>query len=564
MLNYKQNNWVKSPETKPYSKFAPWAFLSMAVLQFAAIAYLNLAHQREHMGFDTGSFFLSAIKMWEQKSLLLDDWQYSTNLFIDGAAPFAALAYGLCGDIFLAYGAVNIIFTALIAVAFWRLLGRFKLSRPAMLISLNMLLTLHIVVYDINNSLSYASVLFIDAAFYSGKVLLALAVIITALDLYRGIPFSRALAVGSILGASVCGLSSGNWLLATVVCPLLFWLVVELWRKEEIFPALFKQRAFWYVALVGAAATSGTMICRNIMNFASLDALLPLVTLDKFWENCGSLWLGFLEIQSALPVTGTVKAVSPQGMLYLSYLAPALLMILAVILKARQIDYSADNSGWRMLLIFIATNLAILGLIDSHYGSAVTESRYYLMIYILGLIFLAALLDRLIAARKNVGILLAVLFIGLSVMNVSSVRAYLRTTNDLDKLMFLTEELKSYDCPTVMVFGEPLFVDCQRLSVLNTDKNFTNVRPLDSRLQTAIDSFAAKNISAERLLCKLWGNNYVSLTAGTSTKGLHALTNNENFLIVLNPADRDKLPPHIKNAAKILQENQGGFMIMKY
>ena len=163
-----------------------WAFVLLAFAQIETISWLNLTQLKAHLGTDAASCYANAMAMWERGSLFLTDWIYPTTLNIDSVVSLAALLYGFCGDIFLAYGMANILFTGLLVMAFSCLLRQFEISFMGSILAVNLLLGLHFVSYDPVNSLSYASVLFLDGGFYSFKMLLSLAILVKLTEFSGG------------------------------------------------------------------------------------------------------------------------------------------------------------------------------------------------------------------------------------------------------------------------------------------------------------------------------------------------------------------------------------------
>ena len=83
------------------------------ILGFQAVAliYLNLTQLSTHLSQDTTVYIFQTITSWQQKKLILDDWMYQTTFGLDSPVPLATLFYGICKDVFIAYGLTNIIFT---------------------------------------------------------------------------------------------------------------------------------------------------------------------------------------------------------------------------------------------------------------------------------------------------------------------------------------------------------------------------------------------------------------------------------------------------------------------
>ena len=87
--------------------------------QIFMLGYINLTQMKYHIGYDSSSFYLKAVQMWEQKTLFVKNWAEQTNLYLDTTAPLAALFYGITGNVFFSYGLANFLCDiAIVAVAY--------------------------------------------------------------------------------------------------------------------------------------------------------------------------------------------------------------------------------------------------------------------------------------------------------------------------------------------------------------------------------------------------------------------------------------------------------------
>ena len=549
-----------SERTSLRDKVIEKSFAGLAVIQFLALCYFNLFLLKQHMGGDAASVFHNAIEMWNQRTLILSDWQYPTTLNIDTPAPLAALLYGMIGDIFISYGIANIIFIILLIIVFWKFMGLFDISYLGKMVALNFLICPHLMIYDLNNSLSYGSMLLYDGGWYSTKLLESLLVLWTAAKFYRG-ETKKSLIVFSILGAMMCGASSGYWLLGTVICPLLLWLVVEeLWQGRSMGDT-FKTNACRYVLGLGFLSIAVKFVTGKLFHVTTLDASMLLVTLPKLWSNLQALLIGYLDVQSALPMIGAVKIFSNHGLLYMVYFSFAMLMLLAVVSRLRKEWLDRADPNWRMLLFFIAGNLLILALLETNYSEGIAESRYYIYIYAIGLIFLGDFLGKIFAREKSflVVCLLLLLFI-----DITSSRNYARAKNNVYELSMLAAELDKYaEEKVVCLFGEELIIDYHRLSAYDKNKIYKNVARYNDEMRKWEDKLRVWGMDENRMYKKVWGD-YAIAQVANSTKGNEVIEQAGDMLIVAKEERLGDLPAEIRSRAELVHSDFYGYVIMKY
>ena len=418
-----------------------------------------------------------------------------------------------------------------------------------------MLLVLHFVEYAAINPLSYASVMFVDGGMYGLRTALMLAVITTTLELRNG-KMSRCYMAAVAVGAFVCGLSSGNYLIATTIAPLLFWWIVEYYSTREV-PNV-KITLTWLIFL-GIIAMTGAVYARHIWGYSSSDATLLLVTLGNFWDNFGAAFLGFLKVQSALP-TEKVPILSSNGILYLMYFSAALVMLTALVTKIK--DMGKMSAEWRLSAIFIIVNFFILVLSQNRYGN-LPEERYFIPIVVIGYIFMADFIGRFLE-KFRIG-LPVVLMLALLVMNFTSARTYLHAHNDCESLQIVASELDKREPSVVCVFGKyasALMVDYARLVALDRNKLYKFTFPIDADVQKFIDVTYPNGFRLRNHIQAVW-EDYAIFRLYTPLRENEAVEECRNILILTLPEYAADLPEHIRARAHMVNENVRGYMVME-
>lgn len=357
----------------------------VGMIQFAVICYFNLTQLVQHIGYDTSTYYYTAVEMWEQKSLILDAWEYQTTLNIDSSAPVAALMYGIIGNIFTAYGIANIFITVVFLFALNHFLKRFPISDVSRMAALNLSLVLHFgLEYDNANSLYYGDVMFIQNAAYNIKTILALWILIIAMDLHEG-KKNKISILGCIAMCAVSGFSSGYWILATLLLPLL---LIEIVGRvvDQNWKEWWKSSLNRFIGASIAALLAGKIAAGVFVNYESQKSFMTMISIEKLWKNIGSILQGYLDLLTALPQDSGVKALPFDGACFGINFLFAFLIIIGVIYSIRKKEYD-QNYKEQLVLTVIIVDLLIFVFMDTTYGSKFFEVRYLIIIFLLGLMY---------------------------------------------------------------------------------------------------------------------------------------------------------------------------------
>ena len=446
----------------------------VAVLQFAVICYFNLTQLQQHIGYDTSTYYYTAIEMWEQKSLILSEWEYQTTLNIDSTAPLAAVLYGITGDIFNAYGMANIIITVIFILVLNAFLKKFPISTMSRVIGINLSLVLHFALhYNNANSLYYGDVLFIQNAAYNVKTILALWLLIIAMDLNEGKKNIPSI-IGGVIMCGVSGFSSGYWILATVVLPL-FLLQLTKMILDQDWKGWWKSRLNCFILASIAASLVGKMAVGVFLNYESKESLMTLISIEKFWKNLGSIWQGYLDLLTALPQDSGIEALTFDGVCFGINFLFAALIVIGALYSFRKKEYEKDYKE-QVVLSVIVVDLLIFIFMDTTYGSRFFEVRYLILLFLVGLQYFGKIFD-LISTRINIHFLGLCTAAMLILINISSNMPYYKEKNNYDTLMTIVHSLEKYDTSIIYTYGDELIIDSRNLRVLDLSKIYKHIGP---------------------------------------------------------------------------------------
>lgn len=444
------------------------------ILQFLTICYFNLFQLQNHIGYDTSTYFYSSIMMWKQKSLFLHNWDYQTTLVMDSVVPLAALFYGITGNIFISYGIANILCTIGIVYCFHDLLRYTTSYKESRILVLNLLLVLHFWNFYSNfNSLMYGDVLLVNNSAYSVKTLLSLLIIGSVIKIYN--KKNSKLSIFIILFLNlITGISSGYWILVTVLCPLLLWRLNYFLRKK-LNREIFLDKIIWFITSNIIILIIGKWIAKNIIGYSSKDSFMTLIGLDRMWDNLVSILLGLLDLTTSMPESSGIPVISFHGISCLTNFVFTSLIILSIVFILYKKKY-LYNELYQIALFIIFTDIFIFSLLDTTYGSPFFETRYLITPYLLMLVLFSSCVDELFLSRYPQVLIWTGSVIGLIIINIASNLPYYKQVNNYSELCELKANISKYPEPIVYVFGDSLNIDARNLRVIDTNKFYKAIR----------------------------------------------------------------------------------------
>ena len=463
-------------------KCLSFGFLGLFIFQILGIVYINLFQNGSHLGIDASPIYTNAIEIWEQRTIYPEVRRNFSNLHLDTAMPFAALLYGMTGNIFLSYGIVNITVSFLIIVFFVSLLKDATNSKDKMIYIIPLCIlfsSFGYPNYHIYNLLEdFYSLLYTSAAFYGIRILVGFMAIKTFYVFYN----AKKITAGNIVLAAsttillfICALSSGIYIFITFVAPLAIFLAYKYIFDHISFKDLIKNQSLYLMLLWVCVTFAGRYVCLYVFGFAPADTPVLTGAID-FFVNLQNIYLGFLSLFSAITIGSFVRVVSTAGIVLLSNLFIIHLLFAAVIVISKRLLKKEYEPSDITLMIFavIITNLLIFTLSYTRYGTPVFEVRYLLPIAVLLIVALGVFVSFFISGTIKSGksgqkvfkTVLICLLATLVISNYFSFSYY--TKNTIDDQKVLTAHLSSYDekvvyVPDLVIFGNLRVLDIEKI-----------------------------------------------------------------------------------------------------
>ena len=365
--------------------------------QLIALTVYNLFRLSYILDFDSAPALIQAVKSWEQKSLFINDWWYTTNLGWDTTIPLAALFYGIFHKIYFAYGLANNIILYAFLYIYYRICKRIKISRTGKLVVFLLLLT----PYSIGQ-LDYMNMLLASQASYNIRALLTMMFISIMLEFYAGrtLRSQWAICFAFIVLLFTSSCSASIYALISCVIPIVIYVILNYIREDNFSLKCIKKPVVYFSSLSVVVACIGILISKYI---SMTDAIggKAFTTGVHFGSNFINTLVGIFELLGGIKSDKSVAVLSAEGISLMLKLILIFLMLFSLYFIAKKNFRKHENDKFiEMSLALIIVNLGILIFVDTTYGSVTFEYRY-LIIPVLPLFIYVGYLTDFILMHHN-------------------------------------------------------------------------------------------------------------------------------------------------------------------
>nr|MCR5603854.1 hypothetical protein [Lachnospiraceae bacterium] len=357
------------------NKKLTYILLAVLWIQIIFIVWINLFKCHDFVEHDASMLYSHTIHMWEQKKLVIPNYQEETFFHLDTSCILALPLYGLTHDIFLAYGISNIIFLLLTLLIMNDLLKRLNvrdLYRYAGLL-------LYLIPYRLGLA-QYLNMLFFECSFYNVCIL----VTVLAIDLFlykkpetknRKESFRYfAMLVIYALFTVLTAFSRGTYTLLVALLPAILCYALDVILSPEGLRHI--ERSKVAVILVTFASYGAGMGYARMKGFVPNKTGYKLVYVRDLVDNfIGVIWGHFCIFIGLTDPDVFTK----EGIFQLILTAYAFLIIIMIIFNLKHAFKDEEySSALRYLTIIYLWNCAILGLTESHDSTWGFPERYLL------------------------------------------------------------------------------------------------------------------------------------------------------------------------------------------
>lgn len=427
-----------------------------AVVQMLMLGYINLTQMQYHMGYDASSYYLKAIEMWKQGTPFITHWVNQTTLYFDSAVPIAALFMNVFHNIFLSYGLANYIVDILIVFILLKILSELKISTMGKAFAVNLAICPYLsLTFNNVNDTAYFSSILTSGCWYGVKLLFSLLFIYAWIVLRKAEKLNTRAIVLSLLTFVtffISGTSSGYYLAVTILIPAFMVGVILTLYENKMICLLSREMVFTYINIV--LILIGKVISTKILLFASKDSTEVWVGMDKFWQNLGSIFIGYTSLLQGMPIYSDVVVMNKEGLMYAFGMGITIITLVAFILFSKIVFKNMKAKSLFMLPVMVMCfNVFMFAILYTTYGSIYFEDRYLIIPYFAVLICVVAWIDSLDATLlKKFGCVALMALVLLQ--TARSDKKYNDNKIDTNQLQLVEQAVSKTKAPVVYVYGD--------------------------------------------------------------------------------------------------------------
>lgn len=419
---------------KKYTK----AEVALFLLVMAQILYLliyNLLRTKYAVNFDSSEYMIQAMQIWNQKTLLIEDYYYSTMLTWDMPTFLAVLFYGLTGDIFLAWGMANNVLIILFCLVLFKLCRDLEYKGWQTGVAFFCIFAMYQY-----GPVDYMEELFINGALYGFRILFMLAFMDLMICMHKG---KKSLAniflyLLAFAGVFVCGLSTGIFAIGCCLLPVF---VGEIWQilleKKLVSLLGFFRKP---VVVMGAAMVVSLMgvVVNYLLGFSGSAASQKMTILPaEMGDNLINIFVGLFELLGWPRIPVSIASIS--GLLGIAaafvtvcYLGAMALTLCVAFARGRELKESQHIFAIQTAFV-ILINVALFVFADLTYSTETFEYRYWVIVLVPLFISLGFVLEWLgkrvaVNLRRYFSLGFVLLLLGITV--AKDYGCFIRTTGN--------------------------------------------------------------------------------------------------------------------------------------
>ena len=434
-----------------------YIMLAILGIQLVFIIWINLFKCHDFVEHDASMLYSHTIHMWEQKKLVIPNYQEETFFHLDTSCILALPLYGLTHDIFLAYGISNVIFLILTLWVMNDLLKRLNVKDMYRYSGL----LLYIIPYRLGLA-QYLNMLFFECSFYNVCIL----VTVLAIDLFlykrpetadkKERIFYYSMLVIYALFTVLTAFSRGSYTLLVALLPAILCYALDVILSPEGLRHIERSKVL--VVLTTFVSYAVGMGYARFRGFVPNKTGYKLIYVRDLVDNfIGVIWGHFCIFIGLTDPDVFTK----EGIFQLILTAYALLIIILIIFNMKHAFKDEKySSALRYLTIIYLWNCAILGLTDSHDSTWGFPERYLLPGFVPLLLSAPIMLTYMEKIKRDLLrqctylVVSALTFLTLAVCNINAMEKIWQTNVDLNGIREVLSYARSNDINTVFFVND--------------------------------------------------------------------------------------------------------------
>ena len=358
------------------------------IILFAQIGYLliyNLFKFPESINFDSSEYLVQVIQIWRQKTLLINDYYYSTMLTWDMPTMIAVIFYGITKNVFLSYGIANCLLIIIFALGLNKLcddLGYSHLAKYIVMISI-------FTIYDFG-IVNYIEELFVNGALYGIRLLLMLMLMDVLICCHKNSFGNKELVIYIIclFGFLISGISTGIFEAGCCILPLCIYEFMHCLLQNESFElrGFFKRQMLMPVISL-ITSLMGVVINHWLGLKSSISEGKMLVKASNLGEKFINNFIGIFQLYGW--PSEEVSLISARGILAIcsmfvaiGFIVVAFVSFVSFFRRVTEKNMTSADTYVGMVIAIVLVNTTLFNLVNLSYSGNSCEFRYWLLVFI--------------------------------------------------------------------------------------------------------------------------------------------------------------------------------------
>ena len=447
--------------------------LMALIAQIGFILCMNIFRADTVIDYDSSSAYFHEIEMGSQGKIFPSEYIYQGSLDLDSAAMISALLYHFTGDIFLSRGIANNLVILLYIYVTNYILSNLGLSKRWKRFGMLIFFIPYSMIM-----LGYWRILFVAAGLFALRAMVPLLTISLVLDFEAKKELKKSLPrlILLLFITFLTGLSSGEYVFLSAICPFIFWEFVRAFLKGD-FKEVKSKRSSLAIALVIAWICG--FILQKLKGLSTLADRKYILTSGKWIDAITSGFAGIFELFGGLTIHENVKLFSAEAIGTGVNFLVTWIIIFAIIytvvkcIKNREIS---DMKGYIFSLLLV--DFAMCSFVDLHYGDTAFESRYHLVPMLPAFFFIPMMMEELQNSKKLKELqtkTLQVVIVGLYLLSMlygDAQWVYAKTALGTEALEEINGILEDDGIKTAFIVGDDSKVFGRKLRVYSQDTHY--------------------------------------------------------------------------------------------
>lgn len=353
--------------------------LTCVAIQILFLLIFNVCRMKYMVNFDSNTYLVQVMQIWKQRTLLIEDYYYSTMLTWDMPTLLAVVFYAIFRDVFLAYALADDVLILLFVLVLNKLCNDLNFSKIAKYLTF-----LAIFATYQYGSVDYIEELFVNGALYGFRIMFLLMMIDVLVCVRKGKAVKKYIFLYflTLIGFFLCGISSGIFELGCCILPLLLYEVWDVLDKNDDFKIRYFFNSRLLLVCGAIVVTMCGIITNKLLDLSGSSALRKnTMAISGLSKNIANVFISLFQLfgwpQDSVSIT------SLSGIFAFAAVAVTLIILLVFgaasvcAFRRRGIDGEQKIYCRQVLCIFLV-NALLFCFADLTYGASTFEYRYWL------------------------------------------------------------------------------------------------------------------------------------------------------------------------------------------